>query len=419
MPPGGSGGRVRRGAGRRQFLIGAGLAAVGGPAFLSACTREPTGSGGDGAAPSGELQLASPANPVTWPISPGNEPIADGLSPEQNATLEVYNYADYVEPAVVASFEATYKCKVNITTYNDQNEALTKVRQGSVPFDVWMGTGYDMLSRLVTGSVIRPLNHSYIPNINNVWPAFQNPWYDQKWQYTVPFTVYTSGVGWRTDMMKSDPLTLGTPWDTLWDPQYKGVTAVWDDGRSTIEMCLLRSGITDVNTGKAADLEKAAAALTELGRTTQPFVTITMYEDFPAGKFAQCSIWSGDIVNAAFAGDDPSVYRYWFGENGKGMVDNDLLVLTKSGKNPVLAHLFLNHMLDAGNALQNFSFMGYQPPQVSVVPDAMVEQEMVPANLASVVVRESDFAVGYPALELSPETQAAWNDIWLAFKAGK
>ena len=47
------------------------------------------------------------------------------------------------------------------------------------------------------------------------------------------------------------------------------------------------------------DLDKAAAALTELGRTTQPSVTITMYEDFPAGKFAQCSIWSGDIVNAA------------------------------------------------------------------------------------------------------------------------
>ena len=46
-------------------------------------------------------------------------------------------------------------------------------------------------------------------------------------------------------------------------------------------------------------------------------------------------------------------------------------------------------------------------------------QELIPANLASVVVRESDFAAGLPALELSPETQAAWNDIWLAFKAGK
>jgi spermidine/putrescine transport system substrate-binding protein len=419
MAPDRSSVRAQRGTGRRQFLVGAGLAALGGPAFLTACTRDPGGGSGDSPAATGSLQLASPANPVTWPIQPGNEPIADGLAPEQNATLQVYNYADYVEPAVISAFETTYKCKVNITTFNDMDEALTKVRQGSVPFDVWMGVGYDLISRLVTGSVIRPLNHSYIPNINNVWPAFQNPWYDQKWQYTVPFTVYTSGLGWRTDMMKSDPLALDVPWDTLWDPQYKGLTAVWDDSRSTIEMCLLKSGITDVNTGRQADLDKAGEQLTQLGRTTQPAVTIAMYEEFPLGTYAQCTIWSGDIVNAAAAAEDPSVFRYWFGEDGKGMVDNDLLVLTKTGANPVLSHLFLNHMLDAKVAMQNFSFMGYQPPQVSVNPDAMVEQGLIPANLASVVVRESDFRSGYPALELSPEVQAAWQELWLAFKAGK
>jgi spermidine/putrescine transport system substrate-binding protein len=419
MPPGTSGSRPQRGASRRQFLVGTGLAALGGPAFLAACTRDAGGASGDNPAATESLKLASPANPVTWPIQPGNEPIADGLPPEQNATLQVYNWADYVEPAVISAFEAKYKCKVNITTFNDTNEALTKVRQGAVPFDVWMGTGYDLNARLITGSLIRPLNHSYIPNIANVWPSFTNPWYDQKWQYTVPFTVYTSGLGWRTDLMKSDPEALGVPWDTLWDPRYKGLTAVWDDYRSTIAMCLLKAGVTDVNTGRQADLDKAREQLTQLGRTTQPAVTITMYEAFPAGKFAQCSIWSGDIVNAAAAGEDPSVYRYWFGEDGKGMVDNDLLVLTTTGKNPVLGHLFLNHMLDAKVAMQNFGFMGYQPPQVSVNPDAMVEQGLIPQNLASVVVRESDFTSGYPSLELSPEVQTAWQDIWLAFKAGK
>jgi spermidine/putrescine transport system substrate-binding protein len=419
MSPGRSGRRLHRGTSRRQFLVGAGLAALGGPAFLAACTRDPGGASGGAPAATGSLQLASPSSPVTWPIQPGNEPIAGGLAPEKNATLQVYNYADYVEPAVISAFEAKYKCKVNITTFNDMDEALTKVRQGTVPFDVWMGTGYDLISRLVTGSLIRPLNHSYIPNITNVWSSFTNPWYDQKWQYTVPFTVYTSGLGWRTDMMKSDPQALAVPWDTLWDPRYKGLTAVWDDYRSTIEMCLLKVGITDVNSGRQADLDKASEQLTQLTKTTQPAVTITMYEDFPAGKFAQCSIWSGDIVNAAAAADDASVFRYWFGEDGKGMVDNDLLVLTKTGANPVLGHLFLNHMLDPKVAMQNFSFMGYQPPQVSVNPDAMVEQELIPQNLASVVVRESDFTSGYPALELSPEVQAAWHDIWLAFKAGK
>jgi spermidine/putrescine transport system substrate-binding protein len=417
MPPGRSGDRAYRGASRRQFLTGAGLAALGGPAFLTACTRDAGGSG-DNPAATESLKLASPANPVTWPIQSGNEPIADGLAPEQNATLQVYNYADYVEPAVIKAFEAKYKCKVNITTFNDMDEALTKVRQGTVPFDVWMGTGYDLISRLVTGSLIRPLNHSYVPNISNVWPSFTDPWYDQKWQYTVPFTVYTSGLGWRTDLMETDPFDLRIRWDTLWDPRQAGVTAVWDDYRSTIEMCLLREGILDVNTGSKEYLGRAGAALMLLGRSTRPFVTISMYEDFPAGKYAQCTIWSGDIVNAAAAADDPSVYRYWYGEDA-GMMDNDLLVLTKAGRNPVLAHLFLNHMLDPTVAMKNFSYMGYQPPQISVNPDTMVERGLVPENLASVVVREGDFRFGHPALELSPEVQAAWHGVWRAFKARK
>jgi spermidine/putrescine transport system substrate-binding protein len=416
MPPGRSSGGRRRGIGRRQFLVGAGLAALGGQTLLTGCTDDPGGPAGGAPAAPGSLRLASPASPVTWPISPGNEPIADGLPPEQNATLQVYNWADYLEPAVIAEFEATYKCKINVTTFDDMDEALTKVRQGTVPFDVWMGTGYDLISRLVTESLIRPLNHSYIPNISNVWPSFTNPWYDQKWQYTVPFTVYTSGLGWRTDMMDTDPFALRVRWDTLWDPRHRGVTAVWDDYRSTIEMCLLKEGIPDVNTGHQEYLDRAGEALTQLGRTTRPFVTITMYDDFPAGKFAQCTIWSGDIVNAAAVADDPSVFRYWYGEEA-GMIDNDLLVLTKTGANPVLGHLFLNHMLDPGVAMQNFSFMGYQPPQVTVNPDTMVEQGLIPENLASVVVREGDFRFGYPALELSPEVQSAWHDIWQAFKA--
>jgi spermidine/putrescine transport system substrate-binding protein len=419
MRPGRSGRSPQRGIGRRQFVVGAGLAALGGPAFLTACSDDSGGGGPAGPSPgaTGGLQLASPSNPVTWPITPGNQPIADGLSPEQGATLQVYNWADYVEPAVIAAFETTYRCKVNISTFDDMDEALAKVSSGTTPFDVWMGVGYDVIARLVTGSLIRPLNHSYIPNISNVWPSFTNPWYDQNWQYSVPFTVYTSGLGWRTDMMKTDPYQLRVHWDTLWDTRYRGLTAVWDDSRSTIEMCLLKEGIADVNSGRAEDLDRAGSQLMRLSRTTQPALTIEMYLDFPAGKYAQCTIWSGDIVNAAAAADDPSVFRYWYGEDG-GMVDNDLLLLPKSGANPVLGHLFLNHMLDSRVAMQNFGFMGYQPPQVSVNPDTMVEQGLVPENLSSVVIREGDFRFGAPALELSPEVKAAWQNTWLAFKGG-
>ncbi len=413
---------IPRGPSRRSLLQVSALIAAGVPvsAALAACTRQPTSS------PSAvkNLSAASPQNPVTWPINPANAPIADNLTPERDATLRLYNYADYIDPAAIKSFEkkyAKYNVKVRLSTFNDNDEALTKVRQGSVPFDIWIGGGYDFTSRLVAGQLIRPLNHTYIPNIANVWPTFSNPWYDRGWRYTVPYTVYTTGIGWRHDQVKTDIAGLPNPYDALWDPKYRGRTAVLDDYRSTIEMCLLRAGITDVNTDKPADLAKAQQQLQALAKSVAPKVTITMYQALPAGDFGQCAMWSGDIVNAVYylpKKTPASVLDYWYPADGKGMIDNDLLVVLKGGHNPVLSHLFLNHMLDLKVAKGNFGATGYQPPQTALDIDSLVEDGYLPKNLSAAVVKEQYFTDGYPGLALSVANDAAWHKIWLAFKAG-
>ena len=107
---------------------------------------------------------------------------------------------------------------MQISTFNDTDEAITKIRGGNVEYDIYFPS-YDQISRLVSGNLIRPLNHSYIPNISNVWPSFTNPWYDQEWRYTVPYTIYTAGIGWRNDQVPADIGALPNPYDSLWDPQ--------------------------------------------------------------------------------------------------------------------------------------------------------------------------------------------------------
>ena len=109
---------------------------------------------------------------------------------------------------------------------------------------------------------------------------------------------------------------------------------------------------------------------------------------------------------------------YWFPPDGKGMVDNDLMVILSQGKTPVLAHLFLNFMLETKNALDNFGFIGYQPPQVSLDAKKTISGGYVPANLANAVVKQEWFAQGYRLLELPPAADAAWHQIWQRFKAG-
>lgn len=214
---------------RRQFLTRAAILAASAPtlgAVLAACGG--SGSSGPGATPT--LKLAAPDSPVTWDIAEDNKPIADGLAPEKG-TLKLYTYADYVSPDAVKSFEDKYGVKVEISTFNDGGEALTKLRSG-VDFDIY-NANYTEISRLVNGGLLRPLNHSYIPNISNVWPSFTNPWYDQEWRYSVPYTIYTTGIGWRTDQVPADIGALGNPYDAFWDRTYKGKTAVLDDWHTT------------------------------------------------------------------------------------------------------------------------------------------------------------------------------------------
>ncbi|BBY59506.1 polyamine ABC transporter substrate-binding protein [Mycolicibacterium sarraceniae] len=405
------------GPNRRQFLQRAALLAAGTPAlvaFLDACSK----GGQSTSAPT--LKIASPKNPVTWDIAGDNKPIADGLAPEKGATLQLYSYADYIAPGAIKSFEEKYSTKVAVSTFNDTDEAITKIRGGNVDYDIYFPS-YDQISRLVNGGLVRPINHSYVPNIKNVWPFFSNPWYDQEWRFTVPYTVYTTGIGWRADQVPADIGALKNPYEALWDPTYKNKTAVIDDWHTAMAMVLLKLGITDVNTSSADDLKKLGDQLTELVKATSPKVTVTMYSDLPAGQIGLSQMWSGDIINAVNylpEGTGPEILRYWFPSDGKGLVDNDLIVQLRGGKNPVLANLFLNHMLDPEVAKQNLQQIGYQPPQVSLNPDTLIADGLVPENLKSAIVRPEYFDAGYRLLELDTANDAAWHNVWRAFKAG-
>ena len=124
------------------------------------------------------------------------------------------------------------------------------------------------LERLVVGKVLQPLNLSYIPNLKaNVWPSLNSPWYDVNSHYTVPYTIYTTGIGWRADKLPGfNPQNLSNPWSALWvqGPKIAGKVGLLDDQHEGLAMGLLRDGVTDVNTENPAQLKASQAALTQL-----------------------------------------------------------------------------------------------------------------------------------------------------------
>ena len=69
-------------------------------------------------------------------------------------------------------------------------------------------------------------------------------------------------------------------------------------------------------------------------------------------------------------------------------------------------------------AKQNFSAIGYQPPQNSITPDSLVAEEFIPENLRSAIVKPEYFDAGYRLLELDAANETAWHKVWQAFNAG-
>jgi spermidine/putrescine transport system substrate-binding protein len=233
--------------------------------------------------------------------------------------------------------------------------------------------------------------------------------------------VYTTGIAWRTDKVTEDIAARPNPWDVFWDPQYAGKVAVLDDYREAISLALIRDGGSDLNTADQAVLDKAQQALLDLTKVTKPTVTINSYSDLPAGRFSISHVWSGDAINMPYylpKGADPGILRYWFPADDHGPVNNDLVVLLRSGKNPVLSHLFLDHLLDPDVALANLSSTGYQPPQNTLTAAKLIKDEYIPSNLKTAAVVPDAFTKGYRILELPPAVDAQWQAVWQRFKAG-
>jgi spermidine/putrescine transport system substrate-binding protein len=393
---------------RRSLLAtGAGLALGG---LLAGCsTTNPAGA-------SSGPPLPRQDRPVRWPVYADNKPIAADLEPEQGATLQIYNWVAYINPAVIKSFCKRYNCAYQVTTFNTIEEALAKLASGELQIDIFFPT-VPVLGQLIASKQIRPLNHSYIPNIANTWADYRNPFYDQGWQYTTPYSIYTTGMAWRKDKVNLSP-----SWDMPWrGAAYKGKVAVLDDYRESICLALMRSGNFNLNTTSTSQIRAAGRALQQLSDLTSVRIDNNDYTDVPTGKTWIHLAWSGDMA-AAYEylpkGTSVDTLGYWFPASRRGPVANDLMVNLTSGQNPVLAHKFIDYMLDVDNALQNYSYVGYMQPLTAVTPARLTAEKLLPPQLASTVVLPDYFRHGLFELELPAAADAQWESTWNTFSKG-
>ena len=75
---------------------------------------------------------------------------------------------------------------------------------------------------------------------------------------------------------------------------------------------------------------------------------------------------------------------------------------------------------DADNALTNFEWVGYQPPQTYITPDYLIENEYAAEFLRPALVTPEDFDLSTAWVQgpLDAETEALWSDQWTRANSG-
>jgi spermidine/putrescine transport system substrate-binding protein len=388
---------------------------IGAAPLLTACGDDSAGQA-NGSTP---YPLARPDKPVTLSIKDSNPPIDDGLAAEEGGTFNILNYAQYMAPGVMKDFGKKHGVSVEVTPYNNYDEMLAKIRQPGQSFDL-VFPGPSVLSKMVYAELLQPLNHSYLPNLGNIWPEFQDPWYDKGARYTVPYTIYGTGVLYRADVVKSVP-EVG--YDLLWDKEYAGKVYLLDDRQEAIGMSLLRDKITDdINTSNPDYVQKATDSLIELIDLVKVKTDVNAYSEVPEGTATVHQSWSGDAIAGQYylpKGQTPEVLGYWRPPDPADyVIGSDVIAIPKSAKKPVLGHMMINDLIDNAIGLENFGWNGYQPPINKLSAQYLVDKGYIPKNLSNAVVVRSDFDHGHTFYEVSPSTEALWQNDWARFKAG-
>ena len=81
--------------------------------------------------------------------------------------LNIYSWADYYDPEVLAEFEKQNNCKITYDVYSNNEELLAKMQAGGAQFDIIQPSDY-MVTTMIKLGMLEKLDKSKIPNAANI-----------------------------------------------------------------------------------------------------------------------------------------------------------------------------------------------------------------------------------------------------------
>jgi putrescine transport system substrate-binding protein len=361
--------------------------------------------------------------PEAPPAGETAAPTAATAAGTEEKVLNVYNWADYIDPELIEDFKKETGIDVRYDVF-DSNEVLeTKLLTGNSGYDVVVPSAY-FLERQIKAGVFRKLDKAALKNLGNLDPELTQraAGHDPGNEYGVVYMWGTTGIGF--DAAKVEAIMPGAPvdsWRLVLDPEvvskFKDCgVSVLEDPTDMVGTALLFLG-KDPNSQSEEDLALAEKTLLAV----RPFIrmiTSAQYIDALAnGEICIAVGYSGDILQArdrAAEAGKPVDIRFSIPKEG-ALMWFDTLAIPADAKHPGNAHLFIDYLLRPEVAARNSDFVNYANANAKATE--LVNEEL--RNDPGIYPPDETKARLQPNLSKSAEYTRMLNRAWTRFTTGR
>ncbi|MFO1091362.1 MAG: spermidine/putrescine ABC transporter substrate-binding protein [Hyphomicrobiales bacterium] len=252
--------------------------------------------------------------------------------------LVISNWDGYMPKDLPEKFKAETGIELEVAVHATNEEIMGKVVASG-------GKGYDVLfvsspfaEALSKLGIAGKIDHSKIPNMANLYPEASQLKHDPGNTFSVPYTWGTTGLCFRSDLVKVAP----TSWNDLLKPSddLKGKTTMLATDRWLMVPALLSLGMS-VNETDPAKLDQAKAILIDTKKTLLAYDDTTFYSKLVSGEAQLVEAWDG-WCNYGIASNDK--IKYVIPKEGSDLWV-DTMVIVGSSENQDAAHTFINYIL--------------------------------------------------------------------------
>jgi spermidine/putrescine transport system substrate-binding protein len=324
---------------------------------------------------------------------------------EEEKKLNLYNYDTYMGETTLADFNGATGIETKLDLFADMDELFSKMKAGNPGYDA-MVVANDYLERMIKANMVTPLDHSKIPNMANIDPAFLEPKFDPGRKFSIPYMWGTIGIGYRKSAVGDTKIDS---WKILFDSdQFAGKISVLGDAQNVLGSALKYLGYS-FNSTDPAELKKVEDLLIAQKKNIKVFAPDNGQDLLASGEVVACQEWNGDIAQVMVEDKD---LDYVVPKEG-GSVWEDTWAIPTGVGHPENAHAFLNFILDAENGKKIATTVQY------ATPNAAAKKLMPPEYTGSPAI--------YPPQEVlakcenviyqGEESQKQKDEIWTKIQA--